>query len=426
MQKLNKISKLLILKEPFYGLFLLTLNKKWNDQIPTAAVSLNNINTELNINEEFWDSLSDEKKLGVLKHELLHICFHHLQLFSKYSNKKLFNIAADLEVNQYIDPNNLPGSEFNSYEEYEIKKTNYINELTDKLEKGLIDKDEYKKQLKKTPIRAIFLDDFNSLNLKIKAGLDYYYKELQKAQDNPEKLPQSLQNLLNDNSNEHNWDEVNDLSDNFSELIKKQIDYQLKEVANNILKSRGTVPRELTQYINSLFIKEESKFNWKAFLRRFVSNSQEIYTNKTRRKPSNRFKDSPGLQIKQKKHILVAVDTSGSVSNAELEEIFNEIYHITKTGVQVTLIQCDTQIRSIEKFTLKDSKNIKVQGRGGTSFDPVINYFNDNQNKFTSLIYLTDGEAPNPMNKVKGRILWVLTSCSALNKNLPGLVIKLN
>ncbi len=35
---------------------------------------------------------------------------------------------------------------------------------------------------------------------------------------------------------------------------------------------------------------------------------------------TKQFEDNPGLKIKQKQHILVAVDTSGSVSNDELKE----------------------------------------------------------------------------------------------------------
>jgi hypothetical protein len=41
----------------------------------------------------------------------------------------------------------------------------------------------------------------------------------------------------------------------------------------------------------------------------------------------------------------------------------NEIYHIWKTGVDVTIIQCDTHIRSIDEY--KGSFEIKFHGRGG-------------------------------------------------------------
>lgn len=67
---LAKICKTLMLKEPFYGVFLMMLNKVWTDRVPTAGVGRNGINFQLYINPTFWDGLSDEKRMGLLKHEL--------------------------------------------------------------------------------------------------------------------------------------------------------------------------------------------------------------------------------------------------------------------------------------------------------------------------------------------------------------------
>ncbi len=68
---LAKISKNLILAEPFYGFLLIMLNKIWNKRVvPTAGVSKNGINYQLTINPDFWETLTDDYKFGVLKHEL--------------------------------------------------------------------------------------------------------------------------------------------------------------------------------------------------------------------------------------------------------------------------------------------------------------------------------------------------------------------
>ena len=68
---LSKTSKELMLKEPYYGFFLLMLNKVWDGKrVPTAGVSKNGINYQLAINPTFWESLSELNKLGLLKHEL--------------------------------------------------------------------------------------------------------------------------------------------------------------------------------------------------------------------------------------------------------------------------------------------------------------------------------------------------------------------
>ena len=120
--------------------------------------------------------------------------------------------------------------------------------------------------------------------------------------------------------------------------------------------------------------------------------------------------------------MLLGIDTSGSVSNDEVKEFMNEIHHIYKCGVDITIVQCDTQIKSIEPY--KGKNDLEIVGRGGTYFDPVLEYFNANLSKYTSLVYFTDGEATAYV-KPRGHVLWVLSEQSYLNEDLPGKVIKL-
>lgn len=55
-----------------------------------------------------------------------------------------------------------------------------------------------------------------------------------------------------------------------------------------------------------------------------------------------------------------------AVSDEELKEFMNEIEHIYNTGVQVTIIQCDTKIHDISEYKGKKThKGFKVFGRGG-------------------------------------------------------------
>ena len=107
-ESLAKASKNLMLSEPFYGMFLIMLNKIWDKNVPTAGVSRNGINYQLSINEEFWNKLTELNHQGLLKHELLHIGFFHLTDFDFLTNKEIANIAMDLEINQYIDKEMLP------------------------------------------------------------------------------------------------------------------------------------------------------------------------------------------------------------------------------------------------------------------------------------------------------------------------------
>jgi predicted metal-dependent peptidase len=217
------------------------------------------------------------------------------------------------------------------------------------------------------------------------------------------------------------WEDFEDLTEAEQKLIEKQLQKVLSDAKEQTEKKRGTVPGE----IDGLIQIEEivpPKFDWRGYIRRFTGVSTKVYTKKIRRKENRRFSDNPGLKIKMKQHMLLAIDTSASVSNEELAEFMNEMHHIYKAGVDITVIQCDTKIKSILPY--KGGTDLKVSGRGGTEFDPVLEYYNENSKKFTSLVYFTDGECYASV-KPKGNVLWVLSERSSMNESLPGKVIKL-
>ncbi len=379
IETLAKASKDLILKEPFYGLLLMSLNKRWcNKSVPTAGVCLKGINYELIINEEFWENLPAIQKIGILKHELLHIGFFHLTDYASYKDKDLLNIAMDLEINQYIDRTWLP-------------------------EKGC------------------FLDSFSELNLEPKKGTRYYYNKLKEEKDSQQSaVMDAIQAAIDSGESSctlpngetieipnHDWDDIENLDDATKKLIESQTKHIVTQVADQVAKSRGTIPGEFQELIKRLLHVEPPKFDWKGYIRRFAGRSVKTYTKKSRRKYNKRMPDNPGLKIKRQKHILFAIDTSASVSSSELKECLNEMHHLKKTGSDVTVIQCDTAISNISKFDPK--KDFTIHGRGGTEFQPVVDYYNENSKKFSCLMYFTDGECPAPEN-VRNHVLWVISS----------------
>jgi predicted metal-dependent peptidase len=408
--QLAKASKDLILKDAFYGFFLMMLNKQWSTKVPTAGVSRLGINYQLYLNEDFWQSLTPEQHIGLLKHELLHIAFFHVTDFDHLYDKKMANIAMDLEINQYIDPAFLPPG-------------------------------------------PMTLDVFPELNLEPKKGTQYYYDKLMQGKINPGTCP-NLDKIMEacgegngEGDEEGNgdkitvringkgdvevrlpnhdtWKEFDDLDEATKKLIKTQTEHIIKEVAEQVQKSRGHVPGEIAEILERINELNPPKFNWRGYLKRFVGGSIKTFTKMSRHKPNFRFQENPGLKHKNRRHILVAVDTSGSVCTDELKEFLNEIHHIQRTGTEVTIIQCDSAISHIGKFDPK--KDFEIHGRGGTSFHPVTDYYDENFRKYNCLIYLTDGEASAP-EKCRGPVLWVISSKSqGLNEDLKGLQIQLN
>ena len=293
------------------------------------------------------------------------------------------------------------------------------------------------------PEGGVFLDTLQAaypqLNLEEKKGTRYYYDKLMSLAQNGDNAMQLViggmpkdgngemeVQLPNDQSitiTDHDWETATEgLSDATKKLIESQTKHVLNQIAEQVVKSRGTIPGEFSEILERINKIEPPKFDWKGYIRRFAGKSTKTYTKLCRRKLNKRFEELPGLKVKKQKHILAAIDTSGSVSNDELREFLGELYHLTKTGAEVTIVQCDTAISFIGKFDPK--KDFVVHGRGGTDFNPSVDRYIQNQGKYSCLIYFTDGEAPAPDN-AGGSILWVLSERSAMNDSLPGHVIKL-
>lgn len=374
---LEQATKRLLIRSPFYGLFLLSLKRRFaipSDDCKTAYVHINGINYELIVNEEFWNSLdNDDCRLNLLQHELLHICLKHLEFSDRFPDSNRANIAEDLEVSNY---------------------TGFISPGC-----------WYIWEHKEMPPRA---------------GSKVYYDLLPKSsgdqsgqeggQDaNQNNQSASSENFSGNTIDDHSkWGNYNQLSDNEKKLIENQLNHILKQTAEQVQKMQGTIPGELSEIINELFKQKPAIFNWKAYFRRMLGTIIDVDIKKTRKKESNRFPDASGLKHKRKSNIFLVIDTSGSVSDKELCDFFSEINHIYKAGAKVTICECDTKVNKIYDYTGKWDG--KINGRGGTILSPAIEYFNDHRRDYQTIVLFTDGWIESNPIKVLGQAMWIITS----------------
>lgn len=363
----SKCIKKLLIREPFYGIFALGLNKKFSTEIDTAAVCLNGINTELLINKNWFDTLDEDTAIGVIQHELSHILFGHLTIDEYYEDHELLNYATDCECNSYIP---------------------------------ILQKEPY-----------VYPSKFQMPNGQ---GTKWYYENIrQYAQNAGYYIPEF--------GDSHKfWKDFADLSNAEKEIVKQQINAQIKHAAEETQKTCGNIPGQFKEYVDSLFKERESVFNWKKYFRRVIGNSIESFIKSTRYKPSRRFKGQPGNILKFKPKVLVAVDTSGSVSNDELSDFFTEIEHLHKSGITVDIIEFDTCITN--KFTYKNkNQKIEICGRGGTDVTEAWNYYISHR-EYSTFVIFTDGYLNYSDLSHCSNVIWVISS-SGQKANYPGISI---
>jgi predicted metal-dependent peptidase len=107
--------------------------------------------------------------------------------------------------------------------------------------------------------------------------------------------------------------------------------------------------------------------------------------------------------------ILIAIDSSGSISNEELGAFMTELWAAHQTRlVDLWALICDASITDvihpIRKITL-------ITGRGGTDFRPVFKWaLNEALHPpLDGIIYLTDGYGPAPSERPRIPTLWCIT-----------------
>lgn len=418
MKSVSRIIKKLLSDEPYYSLFLIGLNKRFK-KCGSCSVSIEGINYCLNIDPDYWESLTEDQKCGALLHELLHICFFHIPDYkiwiAKYPNHKLLNIAMDCEIQSYLDEKywDMRCSAEQLFKMFKIPKrkgTKYYWEFLNTL-KNEIDNPGSSNSKKPNNEQQSDEEDYES---DFSSQINQYNN-----MSNSDK--QKVSELLEDKNNNHDWKELIDQieQENLSDLIKSQTEYQMKEAAKNC--TRGLWPAGLIEKLDELFKPKPPVFNWKAYFRRCLGVSFDIYQKKTRRKESKRFDENPGLKRKKKHKILIGIDTSGSVSSKEFDDFFSEVYHIYKSGADIHILECDAQICG--EYDYKGKKPAQLHGRGGTSFLPVISWYNAHCKDYTACVYFTDGYGDQEECKPNGKMLWIITSDGNQESEYPGIKI---
>lgn len=138
------------------------------------------------------------------------------------------------------------------------------------------------------------------------------------------------------------------------------------------------------------------------------SNKKKTITRRNRRQPERL--DLRGQLRNHKAEIAVAVDISGSMSKEEFNQAIKEVLHIVKNyNHEITLIECDDQIR--RAYKVKSVRDVQERrcASGGTRFTPVFDYAN--KKNINLLIYFTDGKGEEKLQVIpRGyKVLWVIS-----------------
>lgn len=431
----EKICMIFTMKEPYYGILLSSMERVKSTAINTLAVCKSGNVFKLLYNTNFTDTLSIEEVQEVIKHEILHVAFNQLTMWEdkdvSAKEHKLRNYAMDLEVNSYLDDSIvrklhlLYPADYNWPERLGTRE--YYKGLRQMLQQS------QQQQMQSQPGKGTGKDatensDDSTQNQSQDMNQNDQSDNQNDIQNNPQESSstakpqqnnsgqfngqgqeskQLLEQLQSEQFDDHTkWPDLDSKAE--QDMLSQQIEDMLEFAADTVEKNQGKLPSEMVGRIKLLRERKKPKpiADWKRYFRRYLGNEFTDLLKKSKRRPSRRFADAAGNRHQRKSHILVAIDTSGSISMPEYQEFFGQINTLTTTA-DFRIVECDAKIQY--EYDYKGKPNKTLHGGGGTSFSPVIDYYIKEKRKYDALVYFTDGCASIPANTPKDT-LWVISA----------------
>ncbi|MGH1461266.1 MAG: vWA domain-containing protein [Neptuniibacter sp.] len=359
-------AKIKLMQNPnstFITTVLFSLKFSWDQSIPTACTN----GLTLQFNPDWFQTLSEDERVGVLVHEAWHVAFQHM---TRVDDKDFqdWNIATDYVINNMLDDKG-----------YSLP------------EGGCLDH-QY--------------DDMTSEQVYDKIHNDQNHPGRKNFQPDMKDMSGSAQSQLSKDQAQQIQSQIEDI------VIKAHTQAQMAQ------DDPGSIPGEIQLAIDKLL---NPKLPWYEILNRYMNGlAPEDYSF---RKFNRRFLPDfylPTLYSEALGEITVAVDTSGSITDEQFLEFVTEIDSIQRNlkPEKTTVIDFDTSIKAIHELNDgEDVRRIQFTGRGGTDIKEVLEW--GKENKPNALVIFTDGYFYKHDIDPEIPVIWVIHSGGYGNFDYP-------
>lgn len=380
-RKLQK-AKITVMRNPKFALLqgVMMVGRTYiNDYIPTACTN----GKDESYGREFVKKLSDKELAFVIAHEAGHKMYRHLSTWKKLHDEdaRLANSAMDYVINlmlRDLDPNE------------SVIAMPRLQEAVGKHKKG--------------DFMGLVDERFRGMNTK--QVFDILKQEKQDDDGDGE----------GDGFDDHDWEGAQNLTDEEKKELAREIDQAIRQGLIAHQKHIGNGGAGLDRELGELLA---PKVDWREVLREFVKATCANKDTSSWRRVNRRFLSTgtymPSMIGEKVGHLVVAIDTSGSIGGPELDEFLSEVKGIAEevSPECVDLIYWDGDVAAHEKYEGAAVSNIvsstKPRGGGGTDPSCVSKYLKDENIKPEAIIVLTDGYVPNWGSDWTAPIMWVIS-----------------
>lgn len=368
---LHDVNSLLLEEDQFFGYFYLQMAHRIRFDMTSAfGINLKQGGYVLYVNPFILLRQPPDVMKDGIKREILHIISAHLmrvKALSQSFNKTAVHMAMDMVVNDYLEH---------------------------------VDRD------------AVTVANVNKrfgLLLKRFRTIEYYAKAIDKAMKEKPELFVPVDNSDTAVAMEFDPQTSHDIWDESDSIDTDTMDQITERYINEA--SKG----DMEGYVKSLidtFQKTRRALPWYFYLKKLMGKVASGYKKTTmrrnRRQPERL--ELSGTLRQHKANVWVALDMSGSITDAEFTNALEQVLQIVHAyNHRITVVECDNEVR--RTYTMESVKDVKprLDVRGATAFSPVFSLAN--QNRVDLLVYFTDGKGEERLREApKGyKVLWVLT-----------------
>ena len=220
---------------------------------------------------------------------------------------------------------------------------------------------------------------------------------------------------------DHDWEGAQELSEEEQEKLAKEIDEAVRQGAVMAGKVGSGGNRDLTELL-------EPKKDWRELLREYVKTTCSGKDYSTWRKPNRRYVGMdmlmPSAISEAMGEIVVAIDTSGSIGQRELNNFLGEIKGICEQvkPSKVHVMYWDTAVCRTETYLQDELEQLvtstKPAGGGGTDPSCVPQYLNEHGIKPECVVMLTDGYVGSNWGRWTVPVLWCILNNRSANPSV--------
>lgn len=310
---------------------------------------------------EFITAISEPQLRGVVLHEAFHVMYRHLtvwyRLFKQDADRA--NDACDYVINiQIVD-------------------------AQEQLPKGVLIDEKYRGW----DAQRVF-NDLSSANGKGRGG--------------DKGAPLDV----------HDWDKAQERTAQEQSDLVREIDSALREGLVLAGRNKGNGYRQLQELL-------EPVVDWREVLREFVTSAAKGRDYATWRRPSRRHMAQdiylPSMLSDKVDSVVIAIDTSGSISNSELQRFMSEVAGVCAVAEpsRVDLLYWGSSVVGHEVYEGEQCRDIatttKPADGGGTNVACVFEFLKKSRIEASCIVVLTDGYTPWPA-AVSTPVLWAITT----------------